>query len=260
MATSTPTADRLQRWERAADIPLTVLAAVFLGVYSWQVLDTGPSPRLDFWLTAVDVLVWVVFAVDFGVRLRLSTHRWQFVKQNPLDLLFVLLPPFRPLRLLRAAMILLDTLHRHTLTRARLSVFIGASSILMLYLCNLAIYDAEYGVEDSNIHNFGDALWWSMVSVTTVGYGDFYPVTTEGRLVALVLMTFGIGLISFAIGTTTSWVINKLKTVEESADRTDREIGKLVEELRALRTEVTALRESRTVAGGQLANEQRGVQ
>ncbi|MGK8506918.1 ion channel [Nocardia asiatica] len=234
---STPRAS----WERKTGIPMMALALAFLGVYAWQVLDTGASPRLDAWLTRVDVVIWAVFALDFAVRLWLSGNRWRFLRTHPVDLLIVVLPPLRPLRLLRAAMLVIGTLNRNTTTRARLAVFVGASSILLLLLCSLAFFDAEYGAADSKIHNFGDALWWSMVSVTTVGYGDVYPVTTEGRLVSLILMTLGIGLISFAIGTTTSWVMDQLKTVEANVESADREIAELVAEIRALRAEVAAM-------------------
>ncbi|WP_280271062.1 potassium channel family protein [Nocardia wallacei] len=228
-------------WERATNIPMGVLAAAFLGVYAWHVLDTNASPTLDAWLTGVDIGIWGIFAADFLLRFGLSTHRWRFLRSHPLELLIVLLPPVRPLRLLRAALLVLDTLNRSKLTRARLSVFVGVCSLLVVFLCSLAMFDAEYGADDAKVQSFGDALWWAVVSVTTVGYGDYYPVTTEGRLVALVLMTFGIGLISFAIGTTTSWVIDQLKNVEESAERTDLEVGRLVEEIRALRAEVAGL-------------------
>ncbi|MEU1997676.1 potassium channel family protein [Nocardia gamkensis] len=203
---------RRESWERTTGIPLMVLAVAFLGVYAWQVLDTGASPRLDAWLTRVDVVIWAAFALDFAVRLGLSRNRLRFLRTHPVDLLIVVLPPLRPLRLLRAAMLVIGTLNRNTTTRARLAVFVATSSLLLLVLCSLAFFDAEYGATDSKVHNFGDALWWSMVSVTTVGYGDVYPVTTEGRLISLISMTLGIGLISFAIGTTTSWVMDQLKS------------------------------------------------
>ncbi|MET8871109.1 ion channel [Nocardia sp. NPDC004604] len=233
---------RRQVWEHATGIPMVVLAVLFIGVYAWHVLDTGASPRLDAWLERVDILIWAVFAADFGIRMWLSTDRWRFVRTHPLELLIVLLPPFRPVRLLRAALLVLDTLNRNRVTRARLAIFVGTSSALTLVLCSLAFFDAEYGAPDSKIHNFGDALWWSMVSVTTVGYGDVYPVTVHGRLIALILMTLGIGLISFAIGTTTSWVMEQLRNVEVTADRTDREITVLIDEIRSLRAEVAELR------------------
>ncbi|MGN2638041.1 potassium channel family protein [Nocardia takedensis] len=242
MSETSPATSRRLRWERATSLPLMVLAVLFLGVYAWQVLDTGASPHLDTWLTVVDVTIWAAFLVDFAVRLALSGDRWRFLRTHPIDLLIVLLPPFRPLRLLRAAMLVLGSLNRNTTTRARLSVFVGSGSVLVLLLCSLAFFDAEHDAPDTKITGFGDALWWAVVSVTTVGYGDVYPVTTEGRLISLILMTFGIGLISFAIGTTTSWVLDQLKTVEANVENTDREIGALVAEVRALRAEMAALR------------------
>ncbi|WP_083889137.1 potassium channel family protein [Nocardia pneumoniae] len=236
-----PAITRRQAWERATNAPMIMLAVCFVGVYAWYVLDTGASHELDAWLTRVDVAIWVVFAADFAIRLWLSTNRWRFVRTHPLELLIVLLPPFRPVRLVRAALLLIDTVNRRTVTRARMAVFVATSSALVILLCSLAFFDAEYGVEDSKIDSFGDALWWAMVSVTTVGYGDIYPVTTEGRFASLILMTFGIGLISFAIGTTTSWVMDQLRSVEKSAERADIEIGILAEEVRALRAEIASL-------------------
>ncbi|MFF0542602.1 potassium channel family protein [Nocardia thailandica] len=228
-----------QQWEQVTNVPLMVLAVLFLIVYAWRVLDTGASPALDRTLVWADIGIWAVFAVDFVVRLALSGDRWRFLRRHPLDMLVVLVPPFRPLRLVRAALLLLDTLNRAAGTRARLITFVSAGSVLILLLSSLAFFDAEYGAPDSKIHSFGDALWWSAVSVTTVGYGDVYPVTTQGRLVSLVLMTLGIGLIGFAIGTTTSWVVDQLKTTEDSTERT---LTDLVDEVRQLRAEIAALR------------------
>ncbi|MFD4427828.1 potassium channel family protein [Nocardia sp. NPDC058497] len=241
-ATRPPT--RRQRWERTTNLPMMVLAVLFLLLYAWRVLDTDASPTLDTGLLWADISIWAVFAADFAIRLRLSSDRTRFVRKHPLDLLVVLVPPFRPLRLLRAALLLLlDTLNRATKPRTRLVTFVGTSSLLILLLSSLAFFDAEYGAPDSKIKTFGDALWWSAVSVTTVGYGDVYPVTSEGRLVSLVLMTLGIGLISFAIGTMTSWVVEQLKTVDDAADRAERTLAELVDEVRSLRTEVAELRE-----------------
>ncbi|MEV6216335.1 potassium channel family protein [Nocardia sp. NPDC051833] len=232
---------RRQRWEQATNLPMMTLAVLFLLLYAWRVLDTDASPTLDACLVWADVAIWAVFAVDFAVRLRLSTDRRRFVRKHPLDLLVVLVPPFRPLRLVRAALLLLDTLNRAMHPRTRLVAFVGTGSLLILLLSSLAFFDAEFGAPDSKITSFGDALWWSAVSVTTVGYGDVYPVTFEGRLVALVLMTLGIGLISFAIGTMTSWFVEQLKTVD-ATDRAERTLAELVDEVRELRSEVAELR------------------
>src|SRR5207244_642509 len=107
---------------------------MFLGAYAWRVLDTGASPRLDHWLTGVEIGIWALFVVDFLIRLGLSTRRWRFLRTHPVELLIVLLPPTRPLRLLRAALLVLGALNRSAVTRARLSVYVGASSLLILFL------------------------------------------------------------------------------------------------------------------------------
>ncbi|MET9329173.1 ion channel [Tsukamurella sp. NPDC003166] len=232
---------RRQVWERRTNPLMIALALAFLAVYAVQVLDVAPTPLVHKLVDGGDILIWACFVLDYAVRLGLSTDRWRFVRTHPIDLIAILLPPFRPLRALRAAPLLIGGLHRSRLTRARLAVFVGTTSVLVMFLCSLAFLDAERGAPGTKISGYGDALWWAAVTVTTVGYGDIYPVTGEGRAVALLLMVFGIGLISFAIGTATSWVVDQLKAVDASARRTDREVDELTAEVRALREEIARL-------------------
>lgn len=215
---------RRQLWERKTNPLMIALALSFLAVYAVQVLDVAPTPLTQRLITWGDIGIWAAFVVDYGIRVRLSSDRWRFVRTHPIDLIAILLPPFRPLRALRAAPMLIGGLNRARLTRARLAVFVGTTSILVIFLCSLAFLDAERGAPDAKVAGYGDALWWAAVTVTTVGYGDVYPVTTEGRIVGFLLMAFGIGLISFAIGTATSWVVDQLKTADARALRTDREV------------------------------------
>lgn len=183
-----------------------------------------------------------------------------FVRNHLLDLTVVLLPPARPLRLLRAVVLILEAFDRYgqsvTRPRSRLSVFVGGTTVLLLFLSSLAVLDAERGAPGSQVQNFGDAAWWSVVSVTTVGYGDISPVTTEGRIVALVLMFGGIGLIGFITGSLGSWMVEHFGS---GANAKQREVDnrELLVEVRALRAEVAALRsgEASSVAqGGESGN------
>jgi len=79
-----------------------------------------------------------------------------------------------------------------------------------------AVLDVERLAPNSTIHSTGDALWWSLVTVTTIGYGDKYPVTGEGKLLAAVLIVFGIGLIASLTGFFASWIIKQTHSIEET--------------------------------------------
>ena len=92
--------------------------------------------------------------------------------------------------------------------------------------------DAERGAPDANIAGFDDALWWGVTTITTVGYGDQFPVTDQGRLIAVALMLTGIALLGIVTATIASWFIERLGGVEET---TQREVDAVLREVEALR-------------------------
>jgi len=98
---------------------------------------------------------------------------------------------------------------------------------------------AERGAGGANIHSFEDSLWWAATTMTTVGYGDRFPVTPQGRAVAIVLMVFGIA----ALSAFTAAIAAALVREQESPER-DR-IDELIDEVRALRSELESLRDER---------------
>lgn len=83
---------------------------------------------------------------------------------------------------------------------------VAAVAFSMVILCSVAVLSFE-NVPNGNIRTAEDALWWAMCTVTTVGYGDFYPVTQEGRAVAAMLMTVGVGLLGTMSGLMVSWLL-----------------------------------------------------
>lgn len=232
------TEERRKRWERAAEWPLTGLALLFVVGYAWPILD--PELR-DPWpavCRAVAWVAWAAFAVDYVVRVSLSRHRAVFVRRHLLDLAVVALPLLRPLRLLRLVT-LLTVLNRYASSsvRGRVAVYVAGSAALVLFLGALAILDAERGRHGANIGGFGEALWWALTTVTTVGYGDQYPVTTTGRFVAGGLMLSGIALLGVVTASFATWLIEKISEVEEASQAATRR------DVRALSAEVAALRE-----------------
>lgn len=231
---------RLSAWTRRLDWPLTGLAAVFLAAYAWQVLDTSAGPVVRAVLEAVMWVIWAVFAVDYVTRLVLARHKARFVWQHLLDLIAVALPMFRQLRVLRV-LTLLNVLNRRAAVsmRGRLGIYVGGIVLLIGVCAALAVLDAERGNPDANITSFADALWWTLTTITTVGYGDLYPTTMEGRLVAGALMIGGIALLGVITGVVASWFVETIKGVELTIEEaTQRELQAVHAELAALRAQL----------------------
>jgi voltage-gated potassium channel len=84
------------------------------------------------------------------------------------------------------------------------------TAVLLIYVASLAILDEERGKEGSDRNTFGDALWWAITTVTTVGYGDLSPTTARGRVIAVFLMLGGISLVGMITATLASWVIQQV--------------------------------------------------
>lgn len=100
----------------------------------------------------------------------------------------------------------------------------------IVFVCSAVELGFEQHAHGSTIHNFGDALWWSIVTVTTVGYGDQYPVSPGGRGVAVVLMLVGIGLIGVLTATVASYF------VADKAEQDKAELNERLDRIEALLT------------------------
>ncbi|MFV2020024.1 potassium channel family protein [Micromonospora sp. LOL_023] len=240
--------EQLRRWERRTAAGLTVLAVAFLVVYAAPILYPQLPPRWRAVCVAANIAIWLIFWVDYAVRLWLAADRRGFVRGHLFDLVVLLLPVLRPLQMLRLVTAVL-TLTRRTevWARGRLALYVGSTTLLLVIVSALAVLDAERRHPDGAINTYPDALWWSVVTITTVGYGDYYPVTTTGRFVALALMIGGIGLIGFVTGSLASWIVERIsntagKSDTDAAPATRRDVAALTAELAALRAEVTALR------------------
>ncbi|MEU4570500.1 potassium channel family protein [Micromonospora sp. NPDC023956] len=230
--------DPLARWEQVTAVPLTVLSVIFLVVYAVPILDPGLPAAWRTVCTLTTATIWVLFWGDILARFRLAVDRRRFVREHLFDLAVLLLPMLRPLRAVRLIMVVL-TISRRTETwaRGRLAVYVAITTLLLVLVAALAVLDAERLAADANITSFDEALWWATVTITTVGYGDHYPVTAAGKLVALGLMIGGIGLIGFVTGSLATWIVERV-----SAD-SSRPTAATTEDVAALRAEIVALRQ-----------------
>lgn len=233
--------DRLAQWRLWTDWPLTGLAALFLGCYAVQVLYVSASPAVTFVLDLVIWVAWSLFALDYVIRFGLARRRLRFVLRNPFDLAVVVLPMLRQLRALRVVTVV-TLLNRRLIYSLQQQVALYASgATLLVGLCaSLAVLDAERGAPEATITDFPDALWWTLTTITTVGYGDRYPVTAEGRLVAATLMVGGIALLGVVTGLVASWLVRTLSGAEDAAEaRTAAAVAELRAEMVELRRLLT---------------------
>lgn len=238
--------EKRRRWEARTSTPLLVAAGLFLAVYAWPILD----PRLPRWadLTCrvATVAIWVLFGLDLAYRLWQSEQRWRFLKTNWLDVATLLLPFLRPLRAMRVVLAL-NVISRRggAFARGRVVATVAAAEAVVGVVAALAVLNAERDRPGANIESFGDALWWAATTITTVGYGDRYPTTGEGRVIAVGLMGSGIALLGVITAALASWFVAKLSEVEESERETGATVADLAAEVRALREE---LRQAQTRA------------
>jgi voltage-gated potassium channel len=179
---------------------------------------------------------WALLAADYLVRLRLADDRWRFVRGNPIDLAATALPLLRPLRLLRLVT-LLGALNRYAgnSLRGKVGTYLIGSVTLIVFVGAVAMLDAERD-HGGPIDSFGDSLWWAMTTIATVGYGDMYPVTVTGRLIAAALMIAGIAVLGVVTASLASWLVERVSDAGDKSDAGTRsEIAELTQEVRALR-------------------------
>lgn len=205
-----------ESYARRTERPLLVLALLFLIVISLPVIEPDLRHGATVALRLANILIWAAFAVDYLVRLVLADRRWHFVRSHPLDLAAVALPALRPLRLLRLFSIgsMLAARSRRSLATQAIRL-VGASAALLVFVAAVAALSVERDAEGSNIGDIGDALWWASTTITTVGYGDRFPVTTEGRLIGVALMALGIALVGVLTASIAAWFVAQVRASEE---------------------------------------------
>ncbi|RNL87032.1 potassium channel protein [Halostreptopolyspora alba] len=229
------------------------VALLFLGAYAWPILDPDLAPHWRTLCMALTWLTWGAFVADYAVRLFLARDRWHYIRVNAVDLVIILLPALRPLRLLRLLSIVTVLNRRLTVSmRKHVAMYAVVASSVVLFCAALAVLEVERDAPGATITTFEEALWWAAVTVTTVGYGDFYPVTSVGRLIAFGLFLGGITLLGVVTGTLASWFVERVDETKQATTATRAEVEALMVEVQQLRSELsgTTATESGNVAAG----------
>jgi len=187
---------------------LTVLALAFLIAFSYPAFNADISDSTQTSLDLIQWISWGAFASDLLYGLSTAKNKKSFLLKHPLDIAAVLLPFLRPLRLLRVISFGGLALQKVAMGRQfaiTLKVFI--TSIFIAYVAAVQITISERAAEGSNIKNFGDGIWWAITTVTTVGYGDKFPTTMEGKFLAVGLMIVGISLMGVITASVAAWFV-----------------------------------------------------
>jgi voltage-gated potassium channel len=187
---------------------LTFLALAFLVAFSYPAfIDPVPSSTQAL-LNIVQWVSWIAFATDLIYGLSNARNKRKYLKKHPLEIAAVLLPFLRPLRLMRVISFGGLAIQKVAIGRQfAITIKVFLASIFVAYISAVQITITERAVEGSNIKNFGDGLWWAITTVTTVGYGDRYPTTTEGRFIAVTLMIMGISLMGVITASVAAWFV-----------------------------------------------------
>ena len=174
---------RLAAYMARTQTPLDVVALLTLWIVVVPPSDFGTAHHASTIALTVRVALSVLYGIDMAIRAGLAQRHLHYLWSHPLGLLAVAFPPVRLIFSLR--------LVRSLFRRGNLERFLLAASLLVLNGA-LIVYLFERHAPGSNIHTLGEAVWWSVVTVTTVGYGDYFPVTPGGQVAAAFIMAIGI--------------------------------------------------------------------
>jgi voltage-gated potassium channel len=140
--------------------------------------------------------------------------------------------------------------------RGRVVVYGAGSAVLFIFCGGLAVLDAERGHPGANIETLADALWWAAVTIFTVGYGDRFPVTGEGRWVGVLLMASGVALVGAVTASFATWLIERVRVQEESDQTaTRRDLHAVHAQLDRVELEMAELKE--LLRSGQVVGDDR---
>lgn len=225
--------EALVRFERRTAWPMLILALAMIPLLVVP-LVAELSPSAERVMVALDWVIWAAFVAEYGVRLYLAPRRGHFVRSNVIDLIVVLVPFLRPLRVASSARLLrllglgrvivfgLRALKatKRVLLRHKLAHVALVAEVIVVVIAAIVV-ELEDHIGGATITTFPTALWWAISTVTTVGYGDTYPVSVAGRVLAVILMVIGIGLFGVFAAALASYFVERDQEAEREEETSD---------------------------------------
>lgn len=256
----------------AVELPMLVLSLVMVPLLIVPFAVHDLSRNTQSLLDALDYFIWAAFLLEYLIKITLAPRRLHFLTRNVPDLVVIAVPFLRPLRIVRSARAL------RVLRLARLSAFAGQGAtkskrslhsrtanyvvvvvVLLVAITSVMVLELERGVPGSNIKTYGDALWWAVVTVTTVGYGDHFPVSPGARAIAGVLMVAGVALFGILTAGIAAFFVeqsNKSRTskVDEGNEPdVSAQLGEILSRLTVIEAAVNELRADKELVSDPVA-------
>jgi voltage-gated potassium channel len=250
---ATRKAKLLERFEKATELPLLVLAIAMIPLIAIPMtMDLDPAARRA--IEWSDTGIWIAFGAELSFRTYLVERRSAYLTRHWFDVLIVALPFLRPLRVVRSARALrlvrvarLGPFAARTWASGRALlkrrglqwVMLGGLATMFAAAGAVTVFEHDSG---GNIQNYGTGLWWAISTITTVGYGDTFPVSPQGRAVAVILMVVGITFVSWFTANVAAFLVEHDAGSETKHVR----MSDLMAKLESLEREVRLLRRATT--------------
>ena len=175
---------------------LQTMGILFLAAYALPIINPNLSSATVSMCRWILVVVWFLFAIEYFVRISIAEDKKKYFRSNLLDFAAVALPVLPLLRAVRALVAVTSTTRKASASKERdVTTSVVVLALATWFVAGLAVTDAERGIPGANIEGVGDGWWWALTTMSTVGYGDQYPVSTPGRFVGVALMIMGVALL-----------------------------------------------------------------
>jgi voltage-gated potassium channel len=214
-----------KEWERRTDKPMLLVSMVFLLVILVPVIFVRLPEPVRKTLSVIETGLWAIFVVDYLVRLMPAPKRWRFLYMHIPELVVIAVPLLRPLRSLQALRLLrlgglgsVANRYARRSLQTRSVLLVTAVIIILVITVAGVVLIIERGNSHATITTYPEALWWALSTVTTVGYGDLYPVTNGGRAAAILLMLAGIALMGIVTAAVAAWFVRSVVRGAEPAE------------------------------------------
>ena len=222
---------------------LSILALVYLATFSIQAIWYEPDATWFQYMNIFGNLLWVLFVIDLVFRFLMSPIKKHFFRKNLVDTITVVVPQFRAIRALRAFTGSGFISKKSGLISGGGLTSALLAALIVVWVGSLMVLNAERSAANAEIKTAGEAVWWGFETVTTVGYGDFVPVTWNGRFLAVLVMLVGISVLGVVTASLSAALV---KRAHQGPDRVD----EVLQELAQLKAMVARLEAAQSGKSG----------